>query len=74
MTPKEYTTIHLDSTPTTKYRAERLAEFFSIGGFHIYVMKDLQGFYRAVPSYLELDQGLECVEVYQDGFKLERAF
>ena len=74
MTPKEYTEINLDTSPTTRYKAERLAEFFSIGGFHIYVMRDLHGDYRALPSYLELEQGLELVEIYFDGMKLERAF
>ena len=74
MTPKEYTEINLDTSPTTRYKAERLAEFFSIGGFYIYVMKDTEGLYRALPSYLELEQGLELVEIYFDGMKLERAF
>lgn len=75
MTPKEYTEINLDTTPTTKYKAERLAEFFSIVGLHIYVMRDTAtGFYRALPSYLELETGLELVEIYFDGKVLEMAF
>ena len=73
MTPREYASINMDTAPTTKTRAEKLAEFFSLGCY-IYILKDQEGFYRPSWTPADLEQGLECVEIFNDGKRLEMAF
>lgn len=76
MTPREYASINMDTTPTTKYKAERIASCFARGeNCLVYVLKDRDtGFYKASlrPADPELYQ--DHVEVYKDGKVLEMAF